>query len=503
MSASPIAGGGTPALQNRVYSGLKWVGITMVLLRCTRFVTTAVLTWLLLPAVFDEMTLALAVVGSLGVVREFGLGQAYVQMKVRDDAHLAAAKDTAFTLTMAFNLGLFVLAWTAIPWIAEYYPKHPGLAPILRVVFLTFVLDAFANTPGYILHKDLRFRHFSATEMWAGVTNAVIAIGMALGGLEVWSLVGGFLGSRAIQAVQLFHYSGYRPRLRIDRSIASELFHFGKYMWGFAALSAVGGMFDRLVMGHAANIGKGELGMYGIASNLCLLPATQITFLVGRIAFPALSQIRDDTAELRRAFLKALNHVSVLAIPVGFGLWAVAPDLVAVCYGKNFQGIAPIVAVLAFYGMLMAVASVSGPTFQAIGKPQVLFHASLVHHAILFPLVLWLLRYGVLGVAVGIFVPLVVSSAIGFVLVARCLTLRASTLLVPIAKTLVAGGAMALCVKLLQSALGPNTKESVRLALSVAVGVAVYFAIIRLTHRDLLKEFRQTMRRTAVASEGA
>ena len=42
-----------------------------------------------------------------------------------------------------------------------------------------------------------------------------------------------------------------------------------------------------------------------------------------------------------------------------------------------------------------------------------------VHHAILFPLVLGLIGYGAVGVAVGVTVPLLGSSTIGFLLAAR------------------------------------------------------------------------------------
>ena len=77
------------------------------------------------------------------------------------------------------------------------------------------------------------------------------------------------------------------------------------------------------------------MGGYQLAYQLCVAPALQASFLINRIAFPAMSRLQDDLVAMRRAFLKVLSHVTLVALPVSVGIIAVSSSMVRARSGRT------------------------------------------------------------------------------------------------------------------------------------------------------------------------
>lgn len=240
MSAEPRPPAADDGSSRRVRLGLKWVSLSLGLSRLVRFGTTALLTWFLARELFGLVTIANAVINVLASLREMGFGQAYIQRRDADEEDARRAADTTFALSLGTNLALMGLAYLLVPAMARIYQDAEGIGAVLRVMLLAFLIDPFSSTPAFVLQKRLDFRRISISEIWASLSNAAIAVALAYGGAGVWSLVAGQLGSRVLQAVVLWRAARWRPRVAWSPPIARELFGYGKYLWGFSALSAVG-----------------------------------------------------------------------------------------------------------------------------------------------------------------------------------------------------------------------------------------------------------------------
>jgi PST family polysaccharide transporter len=479
--------------RHKVRFGLKWVALSMVILRCVRFVTGIVLARLLAPSVFGLVAMAVAIIAIIGIFREFGFGQAFIQRRSETDEEERVAANTTFYLLLGINLIFFAAVFPLAPLLADWFnpEKAQELEPVLQVMFCSLLISGFVSTPSLVLQKKLLFGKLSTAEVVASLLNDAIAITLAVSGFGVWSLVYAQITSMIVHSVLLFVLSGWTPRLEFRFAIARELLSFGKYLWAFSALSVIGDAVDPLVLGRAH--GMSSVGLYRKGLNLCSQPATQVAFLVNRITFPALAMMRDDKTILHRTFAKALTHVSILAFPMAFGLLAVSEDLILTLYGENWAGAAPIIGVLAFYGMSLAVSSISGPIFKALGKPDVMLYSSLIHHALHFSLLFFLVRFGAVGVAWSILIPMVISSLIAFGLIVRYLDFPVREIVGPIARSgssalLMFGG-----VKGFQSLA--STLEMARpitLLSSVILGAIVYLASSWLINRAMVVEFCRT-----------
>jgi O-antigen/teichoic acid export membrane protein len=350
-----------------------------------------------------------------------------------------------------------------------------------------------------VLERRLEFGKQATCEIAGSATNALVAVPLAFTGFGVWSLVAGQLASQLVRAVSLVRLSGWRPRLRFSATLGREFFGYGKFLWVFAILSVVGDSLDRMIVGRW--LGAATLGAYSLAYGLARFVPTFVTRIVGRVSFPAFARLQTDRATLRAAFLKALSHISVATVPLAFGMLAVSEELILVLYGEPWREAVPVVEVLAFYGMALSVSSVAGPVFRAIGHPQLLLQTSLLHHSLLVALLLVLGRYGAVGIAQAVVVPMLVSSAISFWLVGAHLELRPRALLEPLLRCAVPSVAMYLVLRGAKAWLDTSFELAppATLGILVALGMLVYLGASVLVNRSVLIEFSTTVRQVLFA----
>lgn len=483
---------------NQVHVGIKWIGASLAITQFVRFLTTAVLARLLTPEIFGLVAMAHVAIQLIGVIREVGIGTAYVQRVDRDLDDAAAAANTTFYMSLGINGTLFVIAWFSAPLAAGFF-ETDSLVAVLRAMFLVFLIDAFDTTPTMIIQKRLDFDKNALGEVLASVVNTAVAISMAASGFGVWSLVIGQLSSRLARAALVFWLSGFRPRLQFDRTIARDLFRFGRYLWAFAILSAIGGSLDRVILGRW--MGAASLGMYEMAYNLANLPSTHISRLVNRITFPSFALLQRDLPALCDALSKTIRHVLIISVPVALGIYAVADDLIMTVYGEKWQEAIPVVRVLAFFGLSLSISSITGPILKAIGKPKVLFYSSVAHHVLLAALLFSFASKGAVAIAYAVLIPMIFSATLAYALIIYLISFPVQNVLGPLLRTGIPALLMVVIVRQFDlhfdAAFSPLAPIS--LLASVGVGAVSFLALTGVFNRPGLVEVIETLRRSILA----
>lgn len=481
-----------------VHFGFKWLSLSFGLSRIVRLVTTVVLARMLDQSAFGLVTMATAAIYALSAFREIGISQAMIQRKSRDPDDERAAADTTFTLILATNLLLFVVGWLATPHLSSYFDRMEGLEPVFQAMLCLFLVEGFQATPTAVLHRRLEFGVFAVSEIVAAVLYAVLAILLAVLGFGVWGLVVGQLASRVIQAVVLTKASGWQPGLRVRWSMARELFDYGKWLWGSAALQVISRSADKIVLGKVA--GSVVLGSYGVAYNLCTAFALPVTNVVNKLAFPALSRMQEDLAAVSRAYVRAIALISFAAVPAAAGLAVVAGDFVTTVYGSRWSDMVPIVQVLSFYGAALAVGTVAGPVLLALGRPKAMMLVGAGRQLALLALLALLARRGSVAIAWAVLLPALASMTVGHVVAARASRSPITGVFDPLLRTGAATAAMVLAVAWLQgSTAAAGWEAPVRLSASIAVGVVVYLAATLVLNRGVLVDGLQNAKRVLLA----
>ena len=458
------------------------------------FVSTMVLARLLTPEMFGLVAMANLALMLIASLRDAGLGEAYVQREMGSPEELRLAANTTFHLILFTNGVSFVLAASLAPLVGRFF-ENPEVIPLLRAIILVLLLDGLISGPSMVLRRRLDFRGLAYAEIGASIASATVAISLAVLDFKAWSLVWGQVVGRVVEALALYWVSGWRPRLEFSPKLARELFRFGKHLWGFSILSAVGGVLDRAIVGRT--LGAASLGNYHMGSNLANLPAQQISFLVNRITFPAFARMQGDPARMAAALRKALAHVSIVTLPVTAGLIVAGPQLIGTVYGPRWEAAVPVLQVLALYGMTLSISSITGPIFQAMGRPQVLLFTSIFHHAVYVGLLLWWGRYGIQGILWAVVVPVQLSALIAFVLALRYLKVGFVWLFGPCLRAATAAVGMFAALWTVRTVLEASPLlVPFQLAVLAILGAAIYVGLSFLFNGVASREFLDTLRKT-------
>ena len=147
-------------------------------------VVQIILARLLLPDAFGVMAILLVFVNLINTLAHSGFGSALVQKK--DATRISFS--TAFWLSMALSLILYIIAFIVSPFLAEIY-SMPELTTYLRVLSLLVFLDSLNSIQRSFLQKQLQFKALFRASFLALSVSACIAILMAFNGFGIWALI--------------------------------------------------------------------------------------------------------------------------------------------------------------------------------------------------------------------------------------------------------------------------------------------------------------------------
>lgn len=455
----------------KVQFGLKWTALSMVLFRFARLGTTIILARILTKPEFGLVTMAMAFILAFQALRDIGFGPAFVQRKDLDEEEERVFTSTMFWVVLAINVAMFIVGFALAPYAASFFEKLDGLEPILQGVFCLLLIEAISTVPTAILQKRLEFGMIATGEMVGIVLHSVLSIVLALMGFGAWSIVLGTLGSRLAQTLLVVKMSEWRPSLVFSGKAASELFGFGRFLWGNSLLGASSKVVDKMVVGKI--LGDAALGFYGNAYNLCTTASKPIFSIILRVTFPALSKIQDDPPAIRRAVMSAVTNVSLVTVPLSFGLSAVATDFVSVVYGPDWVPMAPIVQVLSAYGIVASIGSITAPILMATGRVKNLFFYALFGQILMVALFVWFGRFDSVGIACGLLGATLTAELFAFCYAMRSIEMPLRQGVAPIVRAVAAASVMYVVVAYLEHSLVmfPNWG---RLLVSIPAGIVTY-----------------------------
>ncbi len=380
-------------LKRQVASGFFWVALSTIASRLVSFLTTLILAKLLVPADFGLVALALLAINSLQFFQELGFGAALIYRQ----EDVEEASYTAFFTIIGMSLLLYAVAALGAPVVASFFDA-PRLTAVLRMLALTMVIGSFGQVPYVLLSKELDFRRRMAPEVLSGLGGSLLAIGLALEGFGVWSLVYGQVTESALRTLLVWRFCSWRPRWSFRWALARDLFGYGKHIVGSQVLIFLITNIDDAFVGKLA--GAAALGFYGLAYKISNLPATQITRLINQVMFPAFSRMRSQQEEMRRTYFTIVRTVAWLSTPITVATVVFAPDFVRILYGKTWEPAIVPLQLLAVYGFIRSIAANMGNIFRAGGRPQWLVYIAawrlVTMAALLYPATAY---YGIVGVS--------------------------------------------------------------------------------------------------------
>jgi O-antigen/teichoic acid export membrane protein len=474
------------ALRRQVRSAVIWRSGTQILGQLLTWAATFLVIRVLSPSDYGLFAMTQVILVLLNMLNGYGLASALIQ---RADAGRHAQRQL-FGMLILLNFALGVAQFLAAPLAAAYY-RQPIVAELLRVQALLYLATPFIALPQALLSRAMDFKHQAKVNFLSALAGAGAALGGALAGLGVWTLVLAPIALFATRAIGMTIAARSLMWPSFDFRGAGDIARYGGVMatgqiFWFAQSQADVFIAGRLFDPHL-------LGIYTTSLFLTQIFVSKFVPPLNEVAFSAYARLKDDKDAVAAAFVKSVRLIMVVAMPFYLGLAATAGPLVETVLGTKWIEAAPVVHWLALAMPLMTLQVLYAPASDACGRPGI-SAANSATGALTLPIAFLVgVHWGLMGLVAAWFVayPLYLGISTWRTLPVIGVKLRA--LVDAIAPAAMAAVAMALLVSLLDRAL-PALPAPTRLAALVPVGAAAYAGWLALFARAALREVLDTLR---------
>jgi O-antigen/teichoic acid export membrane protein len=291
-----------------------------------------------------------------------------------------------------------VLAWLSIPICVAIW-NEPRVADLIRLASVAFVVTPIGLQFQVLLERELRFRTVAVIETAGALASLAVGVACALGGLGVYSLVWALIAFVSVRALLLavVGWRAWRPQPRFRWSDCRRFVRFGAFQMGERVLNQFSAQMDRIIVG--ALTGARALGFYNVSRDLAYRPFLVLNPTITRVAFPVFARVQSDDDRLRAGFLRVIEALSAVMIPLYVAMIVLAEPIIRVGAGPGWEPSIPILRILGFAGLVLSLGNPMGSLVLAKGRAGLAFALNALR-IVLDATAIWLVaERGVVAVA--------------------------------------------------------------------------------------------------------
>ncbi|MGO9459673.1 MAG: oligosaccharide flippase family protein [Rhodomicrobium sp.] len=367
---------------------------------------------------------------------------------------------------------------------AEISPILMGFAPI-------FLVAAAGVVPSARLQRGGRFKTVALIDTLAASSGVCVAIMGALSGWGPWALVAQQWAFWAVKVSSVIIAARFYPILAFDRQAVESSLHFGSAIVGSSVASFLGANLDNILIGTI--LGPAKLGFYAVAYQFVNIPG-MVLGAAHYSLMPAVSADHHKGISLEKTYIEALRLMLLIAVPALAGLAITADMLIALFFGEGWMEMASLIWLLAPLGIINTVFILNGAVMLGAGRSGVEFWTTIMRTAAAAAGIIIGIFWGSRGVACGISAAAAFSGFFYMRMVLRICGISAYRVLEAASVPLTAGAVMACSVILARGVLFDGLTASLALALSIAMGAAIYFLGLFFLSREKFVQDMTTVR---------
>ena len=343
--------------------------------------STMVLARLLTPAQVGVFSLCASLAAVAGILRDFGVSEYLVQEKHMTADKLRAAFGVA--ILVAWSIGAVILLGRDA--FAQFY-REPGVARVLAVLSLNFLMLPFASPAFALLTREMAFRKIFFVQITSNATQASTAVVMAWRGYGymslAWAPVAGIAMQTVLTTIIRPRDSLVLPGLRQAR----EVLRYGSMFVVSRLIETVTRNAHEFLI--ARQTGFAAVGLFSRAFGLIELFNSNVTQAVQRVASPVFASQHRSGQALAASFARSTAIFTSLALPFCGFIALMAGDIILVLFGRQWGAAAPLARILAIGLVPYYVVGLAPNLLAATGhirrRLQISFYYSPVHLAGVF-----------------------------------------------------------------------------------------------------------------------
>lgn len=428
-------------------------------------ITVAIMTRHLGREGYGEFTTVMSFLQFFGIIVDFGLTLTMVRMISTAGANEDKVASNIFTLRMVSGIIFFGIA----PVVALFFPYSPLVKTAIALASLSFLSMTLSQVLLGVFQKHLS-AHRAATAEVAG--RALLLVGVVAAawyGMGLLAFITALIAGNLLQFVITFAFARRHAAIRpsFDLSLWREIVRQSWPIGLGIIFNLVYLKGDIIVMSVTRT--QAEVGLYG-ASYKILDVVTAIPMIFMGLVLPLLTVAwtSGDKEGFKRKLSLAFDFLSLLAIPLAFGAFAVGNDLMRFVAGADFAEAGIFMAILMIAAASVFFGTLFGHAVVALGKQKQMVWAYALDAAVALALYIILIpKFGAIAAAW-----ITVGSEI-FIAIATCMMVgRVARYFPPLSVFMRALVASALMASVVQMA------DGVHVLARILIGIVIYGVLI-------------------------
>lgn len=356
------------SVRKSLKAGIVYTAITRYSGVLISIVIGAVLARLLSPSEFGTVALITVFIYFFNIISNVGISPAIIQNKELRNEDVQSI--FLFSILLGFLLAfLFFLSSTVI---ASFY-NNTELIPLVRLLSLTVLFNAFRIVPNSLLLKNLQFKEVGVATITVQLFSGVFAIIFAYKGFGYYALVCKSIFDGFFTFLLFYWLAPIRFKISLEISAIKKIMRFSTFQFLFNFINYFSRNTDNLLIGKF--ISPSALGFYDKSYQLMMMPVQNLTHVITPVLHPVLSEFQDDKNKIYNAYLKVIRLLAIIGFPLSVFLHFSAHEIISILYGSQWIQSVPVFKILALTIGIQMVYSSSGAIFQAVNRTDLLFYS--------------------------------------------------------------------------------------------------------------------------------
>lgn len=336
--------------------GVFWVGGFRLASRGIAFGRIAILARLLTPSQFGVFGVASLILSLLERFTSTGINIFLIQ----NNRKLSEYLNTAYVISIVRGLLISLVILLTAPAVSSFF-NSPESERLLNIIALVAFVRGFINPSRVRFQKLLKFDKefiFGGAILASDVAATII---VAYYTRSAESLVWGLFAGAFVEVILSHALIKPRPKFAYQLSQVKEIISQGKWITGSRIFQYFFHEGDDMVVGKLLN--TTSLGFYQMAYKISTLPITEISDVIGKVAFPIFTNFSSDKKRLKRALFITFIMASLAIAPFGAIIYFFTEEIVLILLGGQWLEIVPTLRLLSLFGVIEALTGLFVPVF--------------------------------------------------------------------------------------------------------------------------------------------
>lgn len=352
-------------IKKKAFSGVIWKGLERICAQLVSFVVSIILARILMPDDYSVVSIVTIFFAFCNVFISNGFNTALIQKKDADIEDYSSVLFVSIGIATVLYLLMFLLA----PMIANLYDKEI-LVVIIRVMALTFFINAFKSVLCAYISNNLQFKKFFLSTIVGIIISAIIGIIMALKGFGPWALVAQQMTNSIIDTLILYITTRIKFVFKVSLERLKSLFSYGWKLFVASIISTIHEEIKPLIVG--VKFSTEDLAFYNKGKSFPSILNSSISDTISAVLFPVISKFQGSKEAVLNITRRFMGIASYMIFPVMIGFLVVSDSFIEILLTDKWLPSAGYIKIFCFTYMFNIIQNGNLQAIRAIGRSDII-----------------------------------------------------------------------------------------------------------------------------------